>query len=287
MWIGLLIVLGLLILYAVADWIHCMIGFRKNRFTFRDDRVKETCRMVVLSDLHGRAFGKNSEKLIRSIEEESPDAVLITGDMITATKDCDYEVALSVCEQLARKYPVYYALGNHEQKWKERTARFGNVYQEYEKKLKNVGVRILENEHVLLQKFGVVIYGVCVEHDTYYKRLTDVPMEVNYMESLLGKPEDGLYHVLLAHNPDYFPFYAAWGADLTLSGHVHGGIVNFPGLGGFIAPSLKLFPKYDAGLFKEGKAQMILSRGLGTHTLPVRVWNPAELICVELTPEKK
>ena len=63
--------------------------------------------------------------------------------------------------------------------------------------------------------------------------------------------------------------------------------MNFPGLGGVIAPSLKLFPQYDAGLFSKGKAQMVLSRGLGTHTLPVRVWNPAELICLELTPEKK
>lgn len=274
-------------MYAVISWIHCMIGFRKNRFTFRDARIKEACRMVVLSDLHGRTFGKNSEKLIRSIEEEKPDAVLITGDMITATKDCDYRVALSVCEQLAKKYPVYYALGNHEQKWKERTYKFGNVYREYEQELKNAGVQILENQHVLLSKFGVAIYGLCVNHDIYYKRLTEVPMETTYLPKLLGKPEEGMYRVLLAHNPDYFPYYAAWGADLTLSGHVHGGIVNVPGLGGVIAPSLKLFPKYDAGLFTEGKAQMVLSRGLGTHTLPVRVWNPAELICLELTPEKK
>ena len=75
-------------------------------------------------------------------------------------------------------------------------------------------------------------------------------METTYLPGLLGKPEEGMYRVLLAHNPDYFPYYAAWGADLTLSGHVHGGIVNFPGLGGVIAPSLKLFPKYDAGLYR-------------------------------------
>ena len=51
-----------------------------------------------------------------------------------------------------------------------------------------------------------------------------------------------------------------------------------------IAPSMKLFPKYDGGEFHEGNAAMILSRGLGTHTLPIRIFNPGELVVVKLTP---
>ena len=69
-----------------------------------------------------------------------------------------------------------------------------------------------------------------------------------------------------------------------LSGHVHGGIMRLPVLGGVLAPSLRIFPKYDGGLFRSGKSVMILSRGLGSHTIPIRIFNPGELVCVDLKP---
>jgi predicted MPP superfamily phosphohydrolase len=87
---------------------------------------------------------------------------------------------------------------------------------------------------------------------------------------------------LLAHNPKYFKSYAAWGADLTLSGHIHGGIVQIPFLGGAVSPQVEFFPKYDAGLFHENDKAMILSRGLGTHTINVRINNTAELVSIKL-----
>ena len=83
----------------------------------------------------------------------------------------------------------------------------------------------------------------------------------------------------------YFPAYAEWGADLVLSGHVHGGIMRLPLLGGVISPTLRLFPRYDGGLFQEGGSTMILGRGLGSHTIPIRIFNPGELVVVELEPQ--
>jgi len=281
-----LLVAAALILFGIGDCVYCMTRFRKKRFTLRDKRIRKPFRFVLLTDLHGRCYGTGNRKLLRAIEEEHPDAVFIAGDMITATTEGDYEAACELCVRLAEQYPVYYTLGNHEQKWKERARKFGRVYEEYEEKLKAAGVRILENAHAVLPESGITVYGLCLNHNKYYKRFSPVPMETDYLKGLLGEPEKGSYRIVLAHNPDYFPFYGAWGADLVLSGHVHGGIVNVPFLGGAVSPSLKLFPKYDAGLFEEGEAKMILSRGLGTHTLPVRVFNPAELVCVELLPEK-
>ena len=90
---------------------------------------------------------------------------------------------------------------------------------------------------------------------------------------------------MLAHNPAYFEAYASWGADLTLSGHVHGGIMRLPWLGGVLSTSLTLFPKYDGGEFRLGEKRMIVSRGLGSHTIPIRIFNPAELVAVELAPK--
>lgn len=88
----------------------------------------------------------------------------------------------------------------------------------------------------------------------YYKKLSRREMKVSYLNSLLGRPSSDEYNILIAHNPDYFKAYAAWGADLVLSGHVHGGIMRLPVLGGVLSPSLRLFPRYDGGLYTEEKA---------------------------------
>ena len=111
-------------------------------------------------------------------------------------------------------------------------------------------------------------------------------MEDEYLKETLGEHKEGVYQILLAHNPEYFEEYAAWGADLVLSGHVHGGIMRLPLLGGVISPKLVLFPKYDGGRFYEKDSTMILSRGLGMHTLPIRIFNPAELVVIHLLPCK-
>ena len=116
--------------------------------------------------------------------------------------------------------------------------------------------------------------------------LPNTPMEKEYLEETLGPASKEKYQILLAHNPDYFENYAQWGADLVLSGHVHGGIMRLPLLGGVISPTLLLFPKYDGGLFKKGSSAMILSRGLGTHTLPIRIFNPGELILFTISPKR-
>ena len=150
---------------------------------------------------------------------------------------------------------------------------------------------LLENGNVLLPDAGIRIFGAEINMD-YYKKLSRREMKVSYLNSLLGRPSSDEYNILIAHNPDYFKAYAAWGADLVLSGHVHGGIMRLPVLGGVLSPSLRLFPRYDGGLYTEEKAsaeeksRMILGRGLGTHTLPVRVFNPGELIVVHLDPER-
>ena len=154
-----------------------------------------------------------------------------------------------------------------------------------EKQLRRAGVVLLENESALLPETGIRIFGVEIDMD-YYKKLRKSVMKVSYLNSLLGRPCADEYNILLAHNPDYFQAYAGWGADLVLSGHVHGGIMRLPVLGGVLSPALRLFPRYDGGLYEEGKSKMVLGRGLGTHTLPIRVFNPGELIVVRLEPER-
>ena len=129
------------------------------------------------------------------------------------------------------------------------------------------------------------VFGIEIDKE-YYKKFFHEILSEKQVESYLGKKPEG-YTVLLAHNPEYFKAYAGWGADMTLSGHVHGGIMRLPFLGGVISPSLRLFPKYDGGRKKEFGKEMIISRGLGVHTIPVRLFNPAELVVLRLCSEKK
>ena len=74
----------------------------------------------------------------------------------------------------------------------------------------------------------------------------DLPED--YLKEKFGDPDPERVSILIAHDPEHFDNYAKWHPDYVLSGHVHGGIVNIPFLGGVISPQLKFFPKYDAGL---------------------------------------
>ena len=103
--------------------------------------------------------------------------------------------------------------------------------------------------------------------------------------SIVGENDKKLMNLMIAHNPIYFPSYKQWGADLVLSGHIHGGIIRIPGIGGLLSPDCTFFPKYDGGMFSEDGATMIVSRGLGTHTIPIRIFNPGELVCVDIHSE--
>jgi hypothetical protein len=128
--------------------------------------------------------------------------------------------------------------------------------------------------------------GILTREDIKKENFKKKDMENGYLKQTIGAPQKNYCHLLIAHNPDYFEDYARWGADLVLSGHVHGGIMRLPLLGGVIAPSYTLFPKYDGGVFYEGNATMLLGRGLGSHTLPFRFFNPAELYEVQLLPKQ-
>ena len=260
-----------------------------NRFVIRkhrvvDGRIRKDCRAVVLSDLHNKQYGKDNQALLAAIRRQRPDFVLIAGDILTAKKNAAMEPAVALLTELVKEYPVYYGNGNHEHRLKLYPETYGDMAQRYEAGLAEIGVRPLVNSHIDLPEYGISIYGSEIGK-YFYKRFRPGKMHPEYLPEILGQASRDFFTVLLAHNPDYFPQYAAWGADLTLSGHIHGGVARVPFWGkGVISPTWRMFPKYDGGVFKEGEAVMILSRGMGIHTIPVRVFNPAELWVVEFAP---
>lgn len=271
------------VLALICIWVMIYDGnrFVVRQHVFQDVRIRQNCRAVVLADLHNKQYGKDNERLIEAIRELKPDIILVAGDMLTAKPGKTLDVALHLMEALAKDYPVYYGNGNHEQRLGLYPDVYGDMGKEYMEGLKAIGIAPLINAHTRLEKMGITIYGSEIDR-FYYKRFQVQDMAVDYMTSILGQPDKSYYNILLAHNPDYFPQYATWGADLVLSGHVHGGMVRIPFIGkGVASPNIRFFPKYDGGLFAEGESKMLLSRGLGMHTIPVRVFNPGELLVVD------
>ena len=276
-----IVILGILVLLCIWIILFDSTRFVKTSYKYSDKRIQRSCRAVLISDLHNKSYGRNNESLLAAIREEKPDFILIAGDMITANRRHKFGVAIRLLSELKKDFPIYYANGNHEQYICLPEKDYGDAGKEYKKLLDEAGVDRLINSHVELAEYGISIYGLEIDRD-FYRRFTDVKMDDDYLKTILGKADETKYNILLAHNPDHFEKYAEWGADLTLAGHIHGGIVRVPFTGkGVISPKFTLIPKYDGGEFAAGKAIMIVSRGLGTHTIPLRMFNPAELITID------
>ncbi len=247
------------------------------------------CRIVFLTDLHSNLYGKDNEKLIEKIEAINPDYIMCTGDMIVGKRDCDIHVALQLFKTLCRKWEIFYSLGNHEQKLLTYIQSGDTAFYEYIGGLKRLGIHVLDNETCSLKRGQdeIHITGITIDYKYHCKVWKRVKMEASYMREVAGNPDKTRYQLLLAHNPEHLKAYARWGADLVLSGHIHGGIMILPKIGGVIAPSYELFPKYDFGRFKEKNCEMVLSRGLGTHTIHLRLFNNPEIAVITLKALQK
>ncbi len=283
MWI---IVLIVIIAVLTAVIYHDTHNFKIYEYEVSTDKVSGNYTFVFLTDLHNYVFGKDNERLIEVIDKIGPDAVLSGGDMFTArSKDGDFhpEIAFSLLKKLSHKYPLYISNGNHEEKIKEGSKLFGNAFERYKNSLKREGVIYLDNESADFTD-EIRITGLCLP-TAYFTKFVKKDMEETLLSKKIGElslEEKKRFQLLIAHNPVYFNEYRKWGADLTVSGHVHGGIIRLPLLGGVISPAMALFPKYDGGKYEKDGRTMILSRGLGTHTIHVRLFNPGEVSVIRV-----
>lgn len=241
--------------------------------------------IVHLTDLHNASFGNRNEKLIQSIRKLKPDIILITGDMIIGKPGMDVTFAAHTINALCEIAPVYFSLGNHELRVSIYTDTYGDMWTDFKKNL-IPEVHLLLDEKAEVQKDGerIFLYGLNLTPELY-QRLIKATMPSDYLTSLFGTCNPEQYHIFMAHNPEYFKEYTAWGANLTFSGHVHGGMIRIPLLGGALSPMIHFFPRYDKGLFTDNNKYMILSGGLGNHTFKFRVNNLPEIVSVTLCKE--
>lgn len=266
-----------------------MKKFKVKTYRFPSGKIKEETgrvRFCGISDLHGLSFGEENVHLTEKIRKCCPDGILIAGDMFVRENLKTMETAKAFIAQLAEEFPVWYALGNHEYKMILQP-QYRKIYLEYEDELQEKGVVFLHNSWCEFRVRGTefVVHGLELENE-YYKKPRAPQLSLDHMEDLIGRPEEDAYHILLAHNPGYGKTYLQWGADLILSGHYHGGILRLGKRTGLVSPQFRLFPPYCCGDFHSENAHLLVSAGLGEHTLPLRIHNPRELLQIDIYPEK-
>lgn len=279
------IIIGILVaavLLVFAEMYRELHTFRVTRYQVASPKLAGEKTWVFLSDLHNQVYGVNNCRLIDAVKKESPDLILIGGDMLVGKNGHSYEPALACVKELVKIAPVYYANGNHEERMKLKPQKYDQSYALYREKLLNLGVHLLENESTVLSdesKVRLTGLEIPLECYTHLKRRE---MPEGAIKERIGNRDPEAFQVLLAHNPSYMKEYLAWGADLILSGHFHGGLVRLPGVGAVFSPSFQVFPAYSGGHYQEGEQEMVVSKGLGTHTFHVRLFNPAEAVLLRI-----
>jgi len=243
-------------------------------------------KFAFMSDFHSNKYKINLDVLKSELDAEAPDAVLIGGDMITKIAKDDPTISANLIADIASAHKVFYALGNHEYQIKVFDEDYNHRFRDYSAFLKEAGVTFLDDEDTLFEKDGAAIriFGLSLDF-AFYMRKYDVVMGPGLIKHHIGNADKEHFNLLLAHTPKYFENYAAWGADLVLSGHIHGGIIRL-GKKGVISPDLKLFPYFDGGVYECDSSRMLLSRGIGTHSIPIRINNRPELNIVNIVPSK-
>jgi len=233
-------------------------------------------KIVHLSDLHSYGFKNYNIQLIKKINNENPNIIIMTGDMVNKY-DTNFEKFLNLSEVLSKKYDIYYILGNHEVRLKKDDLDF------IIRKLKKFGIRVLSNEkvNIMRKKDYINIYGMDIPL-SYYKIINKPSNVGEIINGVLNQCNEKEYNILLAHNPLYFEEYAKNNVDLTLSGHVHGGMIRLPFIGALLSPERKFFPKYSSGVYKVNNKKLIVSRGIGHSRPGVRLFNRPEIVSITL-----
>ena len=261
--------------------------FETKEYTVASGKLTRPHKYLFLSDTHACEYGENNDILLKAVEKESPDAIFLGGDVIVArdvktAPDTWLDAVRPFLTGLSAIAPVYAAEGNHEQALRDSTLYY-DKYAEYYDMMRGLGIKQLINRHVSVDESE--LFGLR-PNDVYYKKFRYKRPGVREVRDLLGEPCADRMNIVLSHHPRFFDALTEWGADLVLSGHLHGGSIRVGNLG-LISPEPVILPKYSGGRYTKNHTTMIVNCGLGTHTFKVRIGNPGEISVLCFLPQDK
>jgi len=247
-----------LIIFAVYSLFKEPFDIRLERKIISLEKLPENfegLKIIQISDLHSKKFGRKEKRILEIIGQQKADFIFITGD-INEARQKKIDSNIKFWEKLGKINSgcVYAVFGNH-------------LYED--KKIEPIiirdileksGIQVLDNENIKLEREGQYIWllGVNDPHTNHH----------NLLKALQGVDNSSI-RILLSHSPEIVDDFRAGDADLILTGHTHGGQVKIPGVRAFWSPT-KYHGKYARGLFKVKGVYVYVNRGIGTKKLPIR-----------------
>lgn len=245
------------------------------RYRYQNPEIKQSFKIVDLTDLHNFQYGDENCRLINKVKNESPDVIFLTGDMLNADEERT-DILMNLIQQLVNIAPVYASLGNHEIEYMQLSGNRNLIAQ-----MEEAGVTVLDKKYIDIEiknqkvRLGG-IYGYVLSSDD-----KEDP-EHTFMEKF---QDTDRFKILLSHMPEGLLLWKSmeyWDVDLVFSGHVHGGQMRIPFVGGLYDPEEGFFPTYTKGMYECGNGTMVLSAGLGSSRGIPRVNNLPELVVCEI-----
>jgi predicted MPP superfamily phosphohydrolase len=246
-------------------------------------------KIAVIADIHACYPWMPEERIadiVALANAQKPDLTVLLGDFVCTHRFVNgYVPPGAWAEQLARLQAplgVYSILGNHDWFSAAIPTEPPDDSASVRRALAQARIPILENQSIRLWQgqhpFWLIGLGDQLAHPRGGRagmfRVDDLPAALRVLD-------DRAPAILLAHEPYVFPRVPDRVA-LTLSGHMHGGQINLPLLG---SPFLRGGPRYTKhiyGVYQEDRRTLIVSGGLGTSVVPLRVLSPPEVVIVEL-----
>ena len=226
-------------------------------------------RIVELADLHGRVFGRGSRRLLAAVRRAEPDLICIDGDLFD--EHTDLAMLPPLLRGLCAIAPVYYVTGNPE--WRVPGLR-GILAQ-----MRACGVTVLQDDWRVLRR-GEDALIVAGTDDPCGPAERKTPAEL--IADIRAEAGEAAFLLLLTHRNDQLPQWSALGVQAVLAGHCHGGVVRLPFVGGLFGTDRRLFPAWDAGLYRQGETALYVSRGLGYTNVHFRLFNRPEVAVIVL-----
>lgn len=259
----------LCIIFLIALILFVAVGFLDTRlkltkYTYKSEKVPESMdgyKILQISDLHHKNFGKHQKNLINMVKDAKPDIIVLTGDIVDKNHE-DIVDVMYLIKEICDVAPIYYVTGNHEQD-SNASANFSELRALFEEygviDLCESSVKLDKDNEVTLYGHSYQAYGIA---------------------NSLERVEKGL-NILIYHDSTTFDITSQYGFDIIFAGHSHGGIIRIPFVGGVCGNSGEYFPKYAGGRFEENGTTMFASKGLGDAQIP-RFYNPPEVVLVTL-----
>lgn len=260
----------LIIIFVIVILVLLLIYFssklKVTHYNFASERIPEdfdNYKIVHLSDLHCKNFGKNNSDLIKKINSLEPDLILITGDSIDKFHP-DITPLENLFKGITDTAPIYSISGNHECDNHELYAQLLKLYQKYD-------ITDLDDSELFIS---------CKDSSIMLKGLSAFQNKLAWDKDFMENKYPETFSILLNHYPQLYHL-GQYEYDIILSGHIHGGVIRIPYLGGLINNDGSLFPEFDAGEFNYWKSTMYVSCGIGDTLIP-RINNSPEIVCITL-----